>query len=67
MQLDDIFNIPDNVDKQYLKDNISEDELLLLYWYIINNEDQFTDEQLDMLYDILYEIDDKLKELDEEQ
>jgi hypothetical protein len=66
MQISDILNIPENVDIQYLKDNITEDQLLLVYSYILENEDAFSEEQLSLFYDFFYEIDDKLKELDDE-
>jgi hypothetical protein len=59
MQISDILNIPDNVDIQYLKDNITEDQLLLVYWYIANNEKELSEEQKDMFYDVLSKIDDK--------
>lgn len=54
----------DSIDIEYLKNNITEDQFLLLYWYIINNEDNFSKDQLAHLYELLYEIDDKLKETD---
>jgi hypothetical protein len=66
MQINEILNIPENVDIQYLKDNITEDQLLLVYSYILENEDAFSEEQLSLFYDFFYEIDDKLKELDDE-
>jgi hypothetical protein len=59
MQISDILNIPDNVDIQYLKDNITEDQLLLVYWYIVNNEHELTEQQKSMLYEVLSKIDDK--------
>jgi hypothetical protein len=59
MQISDILNIPENVDIQYLKDNITEDQLLLVYWYIANNEKELSEEQKDMFYDVLSKIDDK--------
>ena len=67
MQLDKLLNVPEEINKQYLKDNITEDQLLLLYWYVLQHEDSFTKEQLTALYEFMYEIDDKLIDLDDEQ
>lgn len=66
MQIDDMLNLPEIIDIEYLKNNITEDQLLLLYSYIVHNEDEFTNEQLSVLYEFLYEIDNKLKEEDDE-
>jgi len=66
MQIDNILNLPENIDIEYLKNNITEDQLLLLYSYIIHHENDFTQEQLAALYEFLYEIDNKLKEEDDE-
>ena len=67
MQINDIFNIPEDVNIEYLKNNITEDQLLLLYWFITEYENEFPKEQLQMLYDFLYEIDDKLKNEGEDE
>lgn len=67
MQLDELLNAPDEINIQYLKDNITEDQLLLLYWYVLEHENDFTKDQLIALYEFMYEIDDKLKETDDEQ
>jgi hypothetical protein len=66
MQLDELINVPGEINKQYLKDNITEDQLLLLYWYILEHEDDFSKDQLIALYEFLYEIDEKLNETDDE-
>ena len=66
MQQQDIFTIPETITVEYLKNNISESQLLLLYWYIINHEKEFTNEQLAALYEFLSQIDDKLLEEDDE-
>jgi hypothetical protein len=62
MQITEILNIPENVDIQYLKDNISKDQLLLVYWYIANNEHEITDHQKSILYEVLSQLDDKFLE-----
>lgn len=67
MHIENILNLPESIDIEYLKNNITEDQLLLLYWYIINHEKDFTGEQLALLYEFLYEIDNKLKEEDENE
>lgn len=67
MQLDELLNAPNEINEQYLKDNITEDQLLLLYWYVLEHENDFTKDQLIALYEFMYEIDDKLKETDDEQ
>ena len=62
MQISDILNIPEDIDIQYLKDNITEDQLLLVYWYIINNEQELSDEEKALLYEFLSKVDDKFLE-----
>jgi hypothetical protein len=62
MQINEILNIPENVDIQYLKDNVSKDQLLLVYWYIANNEHELTDNQKSILYEVLSQLDDKFLE-----
>lgn len=67
MQLDELLKIPEEINKQYLKDNITEDQLLVLYWYILEHEEDFTKDQLIALYEFMYEADEKLKDLEDEQ
>lgn len=67
MHIENILNLPESIDIEYLKNNITEDQLLLLYWYITEHEDSFTKEQLLTIYEFLYEADDKLKDLEDEQ
>lgn len=62
MQISEIINIPDNIDLQYLKDNISKDQLLFVYWYIANNEHELTEQHKLLLYEVLSQIDDKFLE-----
>jgi len=64
MQINEILNAPESIDIQYLKDNITEDQLLLLYWYVLENENNFTNEQLAGLYEFFYELDSKLKDIE---
>jgi hypothetical protein len=55
-QLDGINNIED------LKDIITEDQLLLVYWYISNKENELSSSDYSVLYDLLSKIDDKFFE-----
>lgn len=54
-----------NIDE--LKSNINEDDLLLLYYYIDENEGSFTPEEKVALYNLLCELDQKLLTDDEEE
>lgn len=47
MQIDKLLNIPEDANIEYLKEILSDDDILLLYWIISQYADDFSEEQLD--------------------
>ncbi len=67
MQIEKLLNIPEDANIEYLKEIITKDDLLLLYWIISQYAEEFSEEQLDAIEKFLSYFDNDLIEDDDQE
>lgn len=67
MQIEKFLNIPEDANIEYLKELITEDDILLLYWVISQYAEEFSEQQLDAIEQLLDYLENKEIEDDDKK